>query len=168
MKTCSQCKQLKSKIDFSKDHEKHDGYRSNCKSCSKKSKTEWYQCNKAAVKEVVKTWAQANPEKKKVYDERWRRNNPEQQCIRTRKYQTSKNNRMPAWLTEEQHAQIETLYLLAKELQWLSEEPLQVDHIVPLQGKNVSGLHVPWNLQILPKKLNCTKGNRYESKIDFD
>jgi 5-methylcytosine-specific restriction endonuclease McrA len=54
-------------------------------------------------------------------------------------------------------------YTLANELSWLSEDPLTVDHIVPLQGKNVSGLHVPWNLQILPSKKNTSKGNRHES-----
>jgi 5-methylcytosine-specific restriction endonuclease McrA len=68
--------------------------------------------------------------------------------------------RTPSWLSPAQLKEISALYELAKELQWLSEEPLHVDHIEPLQGSTVSGLHVPWNLQILPESLNLAKGNR--------
>ena len=35
-----------------------------------------------------------------------------------------------------------------------------VDHIIPLKGRDVSGLHVPWNLRIVARSENSRKGNR--------
>jgi len=68
---------------------------------------------------------------------------------------------MPKWLTKAQYLEIEEWYAICAEIQWLSEEKLVVDHIVPLHGKEVCGLHVPWNLQILTNSENCKKGNKF-------
>ena len=39
----------------------------------------------------------------------------------------------------------------------------EVDHIIPLQGKIVSGLHIHTNMQIIPKRENCRKSNKFEA-----
>lgn len=67
----------------------------------------------------------------------------------------------PSWLTPDQKKEISKFHWLARDLEVITGEKYQVDHIVPLQGKEVCGLHVPWNLQVLPSDLNLSKGNRF-------
>lgn len=73
-----------------------------------------------------------------------------------------KQSATPVWLTNEQEEQIKAMYQHARDCEVVSGERYDVDHIIPLQGKSVCGLHVPWNLQVLPKDVNIKKGNRYE------
>jgi len=72
----------------------------------------------------------------------------------------AEKNATPSWLSQSQEKEIQHFYWLAKDLEAVSGERYDVDHIIPIQGEDVCGLHVPWNLQILPKDLNISKGNR--------
>jgi hypothetical protein len=106
---------------------------------------ERYSKNKAKIKSKVKAYTKANRSKVTAIKA---------------KYRAAKYNATPDWLTKEHLEQIEEFYETARDLAWLNEgEILQVDHIVPLQGKEVCGLHVPWNLQILSKSKNISKFN---------
>lgn len=88
------------------------------------------------------------------------KDNPHLFAAKTRKRKSAKLQRTPSWLTDEHHKQISMFYWEAAEVSKLVGEFHTVDHIIPLQGKTVSGLHVPWNLQILTKSENSAKGNR--------
>lgn len=66
----------------------------------------------------------------------------------------------PKWLTEEHKQQILDFYRDREALNSMSDILFHVDHIVPLRGKNVSGLNVPWNLRIVSAAVNIKKGNR--------
>ena len=72
----------------------------------------------------------------------------------------NKLHRVPGWITKAHLAEIEGQYLFCQLF-----SGFHVDHIVPLLGKKVSGLHVPWNLQALPAKQNRVKSNTFNPLI---
>lgn len=74
----------------------------------------------------------------------------------------AKLQRTPKWLSEFDKLKIQCIYSIAAMLTKHNGEPWHVDHIVPLQGKNVSGLHVPSNLRVMRGEENVRKHNKFE------
>jgi hypothetical protein len=70
--------------------------------------------------------------------------------------------RTPIWLTEFDKLKIQCIYAVAAMLTRHNGEPWHVDHIIPLQGKIVSGLHVPSNLRVMRGVENIRKYNKFE------
>lgn len=60
----------------------------------------------------------------------------------------------PSWAD---HDAMELLYIEARGLTATTGIKHEVDHIIPLQGKKVCGLHVPWNLRVITKAANARK-----------
>ena len=108
----------------------------------------------------AKEWREKNTEQARDNVSKWHKENPEKSSSYKAKYRYSRMNATPAWVTKEQLKDMAKLHEFCRELEQLIPEKYHVDHIIPLQGKNICGLNVPWNLQILEAKANIRKGNK--------
>jgi hypothetical protein len=86
--------------------------------------------------------------------------NPEQARARTSLRRKRNQQSTPVWLSKKQKKEIKDFYLRAIELTKSTGVQHHVDHILPLAGKTLCGLHVPWNLQILTASENSKKSNK--------
>ena len=93
------------------------------------------------------------------YQKLWKKNNLAKVAADDLKRRRSIKNATPSWLTRKDWDKMNYIYSLAKEQSSIVGEKYHVDHIIPIRGKNICGLHVPWNLQVLPSDLNLKKGN---------
>jgi 5-methylcytosine-specific restriction endonuclease McrA len=137
------------RADYFRDYNKSEA--------GQQAKRKYYEANK----ENVIARAQARPdEDKRRYKKTHKVNNPdmykEMTSLRRRRFRDA----TPKWLTDTHKMEIRLKYRLAIELSRATGERHAVDHIVPLHGDNVCGLHVPWNLQVLTQKDNLLKYNR--------
>lgn len=87
----------------------------------------------------------------------WAANNPEKNRAKTSSARAARLQALPKWADR---WAIKAVYALALRLQITTGVIYHVDHIIPLRGKNVCGLHVHWNLQAIPAVKNLKKGNR--------
>jgi hypothetical protein len=101
-------------------------------------------------------------EKEKQRSKEYFKNNTGTAKAKRARRRASMSNATPDWLTAIQKAQIAEFYEIATALEEQTGIKRHVDHIVPLKAKGISGLHVPWNLQILTAHENLSKRNRYE------
>ena len=86
--------------------------------------------------------------------------NPEKSAALVAKRRAAKLLRTPQWLTKDDFWMMEQAYELAKIRSKMLGFAWHVDHEIPLQGDNASGLHVPLNLRVIPWLENLSKGNR--------
>lgn len=146
-KGCPDCGQNKSLTEFYKNKARYDGVQSVCKACIKKRTKQWYDSNKDFHNAYMRKHSKEN---------RWMYN------ARDAKRRAAELQATPSWADLEQ---IGRIYKLCRKVTKKTGVEHHVDHILPLQGENVCGLHVEKNLAILPAKMNLSKGNTYNNVV---
>jgi hypothetical protein len=167
MKTCAKCKEEKLFSEFYKDNQKSDGYRSYCKICimtyTKNSENrimDYRKDNKDKIAKRMAKYRDDNKDEIALQMSKYRIKNRGKLNAINAKWRAAKIQATPHWLTKEDLQEITEFYKEAQTLKLTTGQEYHVDHIVPLRGENVCGLHVPWNLQILSAYENISKSNK--------
>lgn len=105
-----------------------------------------------------------NPDQAKARALQWKLNNRAKHNAGCMERHARKLCATPPWLNDDDRWMISEAYELAKLREVVTGGRWHVDHVVPLRSKLVCGLHVPWNLAVIPAWLNCSKRNRFEVK----
>lgn len=163
---CKKCLIDKSKARYREDleasrawHREH--YRSKVKA-NPNWHAEYYAKNKEArLAYDAEYYRSKNREKRIKQTNEWVANNRGRANANKKAYKVAKINARPSWLNEEQHWMMYEAYELAALRTEMFGFAWHVDHIVPLRGRKVSGLHVPWNLQVIPGSDNMSKSNKF-------
>lgn len=166
MKLCCACNQEKSVELFNKRAASRDGLQRRCKECErlyklqrvdleKERQAKWYEKNKEAKNQASRFWYLANKESVTQRSAKWLRNNPvKSRQINARK-KAIKLRATPPWADADL---IAGMYEVAQLFRNVGVR-MEVDHIVPLKGTTVSGLHTHDNLQLMVSKKNAAKNN---------
>ena len=168
MKFCSSCKTIKKASEFNKRVRSKDGLQAHCRQCIKEYQKEYNANNKKANRLRMQKWRKENPEQNKLNARLWQYKNRHKFAAKTQKRRAAKLNATPPWLNEDHKFMLEEIYELRDLRTQATGVVHHVDHIVPLRGAEVCGLHVPWNLQVIPASANIRKGNSYGNHVHPD
>lgn len=127
----------------------------------KEAKKRHYEKHKEKVLHACTIYRDNNKARLKNYFKQYKTLNNGRVNNTNKKRELAKKHRTPLWLNETALWMIEETYILAALRSKLTGVCWHVDHVVPLQGKKVSGLHVPNNLQVILGVENLHKNNSW-------
>ncbi len=119
----------------------------------------WGRNNKDKKRERNKIWVNNNKHKVREYERKYKRTHPETIAAKYARKRAARNQSIPLWTTPSMKKTIKIFYAMAQNMSDISGVQHDVDHVWPLRGKNSCGLHVPWNLQVVPCFVNQAKRN---------
>jgi len=118
------------------------------------------ECHRIASNSAMRLSRDTNRDVHNERARKWNKRNPAKVNAASMLKKATKDKRTPRWADLKE---IEKVYAYARTLSSLTGEKYHVDHIIPLRGKTVSGLHVHANLQVLQAKQNILKRNKFEA-----
>ncbi len=134
-----------------------------CVTCSQVKREEYRVSHLKEESDRKNTWVAANRTQVNEQKSRWKRENPHLIALSSASRRTATKSRNPKWLTAEDKDLMAEIYKLAQFRSKCTGVKHHVDHVIPLMGKLASGLHSPWNMQILTATDNTLKYNKYEA-----
>lgn len=162
MRSCPRCGFEKSDTEFSKDCHSPTGLTYHCKECRRKNRPTKERQREYALRHYYK-----NKEEGALRNKDWRNSNKDRlseyrksrrvmSSMHSAKRRAKEVSATPSWASE---SAIKEVYEFAKEFRDAGFD-VDVDHIEPLQGKSVCGLHVEHNLRVCLASMNRAKQNR--------
>lgn len=113
-----------------------------------------------SINERQNKWRKDNIEHCRAQDKKYRAKYYHKRLANNAKRRAQLLNAIPKNMTKEELKSIENLYRMAKRKSEVEGRQYHVDHIIPLKGKEVTGLHCLDNLQIILASDNIAKSNK--------
>lgn len=157
MRVCTRCGKAEPIATFRKSKLGKGGLHSVCRSCEAEACKKWKAANKKKVSAYNKSWYSSHIPDEIIRNKKWRENNRE---LMKRRYLMKYYRRLKATPSWANKFFISEAYELAGLRTRVFGFPWNVDHIVPMKSELVCGLHVEYNLQVIPRVENIVKGNR--------
>lgn len=167
-KKCQKCNKFKYLCDFAFKAEAIDKRMYRCNNCRSEDAVKWGKKNPEKMRLKRERYLTKHPGNAQTFCKDWKVRNPHKVLASNSIRRAEKLQRTPAWLTTSDLTEMAWAYQLCSERTHLTGTDHHVDHIVPLKGKYMSGLHVPANLRIVTANLNLSRPKNIKPFVGYD
>ncbi len=167
MKKCNNCRELKPLKEFTQSKRVPSGYTTICKVCTCTRQYEWREHNRDKTRSAVRRYNEKHKDRVLAKCALYRATSPQYKITtKNNNDKRTKSGYKKAWTATHRANKIKATP------KWANLEKIKhiykgcpkgwhVDHVIPLRGRNVCGLHVETNLQYLPAHDNMSKSNKF-------